>query len=131
MEEAVTAFLLADAKLSSLISSRVHWGRLPQTETRPYLILTLASATVDMAQSGRTGWAQSRLQLDGYAESASASKAISMAAFEVLEKARHRQAGVKIHSAIIDTIRDYLPVSTAGAALLYRNSIDLFIWHSR
>ncbi|MGG7518839.1 tail completion protein gp17 [Allorhizobium undicola] len=130
MEEAVTALLLADARLAALIGNRVHWGRVPQGAARPYLILQLISGVPDYASAGRTGLEQSRLQLDAYAESVAVAKAISVAASDALEKARGTYDGVRLQGAFIDGRRDSQPDSTSGAAPVFRRSTDLIIWHS-
>lgn len=131
MEEAVTALLLADARVRSLMGSRIHWGRLPQSAgTGAYAVLNLISGLPDYVSSGRSGLTQSRLQIDGYAPSVMLARDCTAAVVSVLEAYRGTVSGVQIQGARVAGARDFQPDGPPGKDTLYRRSVDLILWHS-
>lgn len=131
MEEAITAILLADARVRYLAADRLHWGRLPQSASgTPYLILTLISGLPDYTNSGRSGLEQSRVQIDGYAATPLAARDLTDAAVRVLELYRGTVAGIQLQGGFVAGKRDFQPDSPSGKAILYRRSTDFMLWHS-
>lgn len=131
MEEAITALLLADARLSQLVGNQVHWGRLPQgAKADAYVVLQVISGAPDYTMARRSGLEGNRVQIDGYAKTALAAKAVANAVTAVLEGFRGKRGGVRLQGGFIDTRRDWQPDSAAGNQL-FRRQHDLMIWHSR
>ncbi|RYC10072.1 tail completion protein gp17 [Ciceribacter ferrooxidans] len=131
MEEAITALLLADARVRYLVSDRLHWGRLPQSVTgTPYVILTVIGGLPDYVASGRSGLKQSRLQIDGYATTPTVARDCVDAVVRVLELSRGIFSGVRLQGGTVAGERDSQPESPAGKAALYRRSTDFMLWHS-
>lgn len=131
MEEAVTALLLADARVRYLVGNRIHWGRLPQSaSTGAYAVLNLVSGLPDYVSSGRSGLEQSRLQVDGYAPSVALARDCTAAIVRVLEAFRGTVAGVQFQGARVAGARDFQPEGPSGKDALFRRSVDLLLWHS-
>ncbi|TDK35200.1 DUF3168 domain-containing protein [Rhizobium deserti] len=130
MEEAITALLLADARVRHLISDRIHWGRLPQgASSTAYGILQVVSSQPDITNSGRSGLERVRLQVDGYAKSALLARNIADAITSVIEGARGERSGIMFKGGFIEDRRDFQPDGAAGNQL-YRRSTDIFVWYS-
>lgn len=131
MEEAITALLLADARVRLLLSTRLHWGRLPQSATgSPYAILNVISGLPDYTNSGRSGLEQSRVQIDGYGSSPLVARDCTQAIVRVLELHRKTVNGVMLQGGFVAGQRDFQPESPSGTAPLYRRSVDFILWHS-
>lgn len=131
MEEAVTALLLADARVRYLMSDRVHWGRLPQgVSGRPYVILQVISGIPDNTNSGESGLEVSRLQVDGYGDSALTARDAAQAVTDVLRAFKGTVLGIRIQGGFVLNKRDFQTDAVAGSQKLFRRSIDIQIWHS-
>lgn len=132
MEEALTSLLLADARVRYLIGDRLHWGRLPQgVAARPYGILQVISGLPDYVNSGASGLEQSRIQVDGYADTALLARDVAAAITHVLEVFKGTVGGVQLQGGFISGRRDFQVDAAGGSARLYRRSTDILIWHSR
>lgn len=119
MEEALTALL------ASVASGRRYWGRAPQVEPRPYVVLSRASGVRDYHMQGPSGFVQSRVQIDCYADKYTEAKATGLAVRDALSG----YAGGDIQLIQIDSERD-LPAADAGEVThLFRVSIDLIVSH--
>ncbi|WP_322990887.1 DUF3168 domain-containing protein [Hoeflea sp.] len=119
MEETLTALL------AGVAGGRRYWVRAPQSAPRPYILMTRIGGVRDYAMQGPSGYVASRVQIDCYADSYTAAKAIGRDAMEVLSG--HR--GGSILGIFIDSERD-LPAADAGEVThLFRVSIDLNIHH--
>lgn len=131
MEEAITALLLADARVRFLLSNRLHWGRLPQSASgNPYAILNLISGLPDTTNSGPSGLESSRVQIDGYASSLLVARDCAQALVRVLELHRGTVSGVQLQGGFVVGKRDFQPDSPAGNGTLFRRSVDFILWHS-
>jgi hypothetical protein len=131
MEEALTAILLADARLSQVVGNRVHWDVAPQGAVRPYVILQVVSSSADTTASGRSGMETARVQIDAYGEQKFAVTRIVRFAFEALERARGPRGEVTIQGVFFDSARDLPASGASGAPQLFRRSTDInIIWHS-
>jgi hypothetical protein len=73
IEEAVCERLLAISAVTALVSTRVYQLRLPQHTTLPAIRVQLVDERDDYHLRGATNLLQSRVQVDAYAEEASAS----------------------------------------------------------
>jgi hypothetical protein len=85
MEEAFRAILLASSGVTALVGSRVSWGEQPQGAAFPAIVLTLISANNDATMGGPDRLFQSRVQVDGYALSYGAVKALQRAVLAALD----------------------------------------------
>jgi hypothetical protein len=118
-EEAITALL------AGVAGGRRHWGRAPQGVALPYVVMQRISGIRDYVTSGPSGYVQSRVQFDVYAEKYDAAKAVARA----LVAALSGHSGGTIQGVFIDSERD-LPASDTGeVSHLFRVSIDAAIHH--
>ena len=119
LEEALTAIL------ANIAGGRRHWGRAPQNTARPFLVLNRASGDRDYHMQGPSGFVQSRVQIDCYADTYTAAKTAARAVRDALSG----YAGGDIQLIQIDSERD-LPAADAGEVThLFRVSIDTIISH--
>ncbi|OMQ44929.1 DUF3168 domain-containing protein [Ensifer sp. 1H6] len=129
MEEALTALLLADARVKQLVGDRVHWGRAPQGERAPYLVLQVIGGRPDYHAQGPSGLVDARVQADSYGEKYLATKNLSDAVIALLSGYRGEVAGTRLQAGFVDAARD-LPTET-DVKRLFRRSADIIIWHSK
>lgn len=119
MEEAITALL------ASVAGGRRHWGRAPQTVSRPFLVLNRIDGVPDYVMRGASGYVASRVQIDAYADTYTAAKAAARDTIAALSGYR----GGTILGIFVVSQRD-LPAADAGEVNhLFRVSIDIMIHH--
>lgn len=117
MEETLTSLL------SGVCSGRRYWGRAPQTAERPFLVLQRITKLPDYTMRGASGFTESRVQIDCYADTYTAAKAATRDVQSVLSGYR---AG-DILGIFLDGERD-LPASDAGEVThLFRIQQDFLI----
>lgn len=105
MEEALLAYLTANAGLTALIGNRVQWS--VRDPVSPCLALHLVDAPPDWTLKGPSGLVQARVQMDGWAESFLAAKAVGDAVMAALPPIRQVAGGVLFLSCVVlDTDRD-------------------------
>lgn len=128
MQEALTAYLLADTALAALVVDRIHWGRLPATVSgRPYINLSVVSEPGQYHFGGRSNYNETRLQADIWAESAADALAVKRALRAQIEAKRFTAGNTRFQGVFVDGERD-LDGDTAGAvAPLFGKSIDFMI----
>ncbi len=119
MEEEITALL------SSVAGGRRHWGRAPQGTALPYIVIQRISGIRDNTMEGPSGYLQSRLQFDVYAETYGTARFTARALVDALSGYR----GGTIQGVFIDSERDLLAADTGEVSQLYRVSIDAQIHH--
>lgn len=119
MEEAITQLL------SGVAGGRRFWVRAPQSAQRPFIVLNRVSGVRDYHFRGPSGFVQSRVQADVYADSYTAAKNTARAVRNALSG--HSSGTIQLIQ--LDNERD-LPASDAGEAThLFRTSLDLTISH--
>jgi len=120
MEETITALL------ASVAGGRRHWVRAPASTARPYIVLNRIAGRADYTFQGPSGYVESRVQADIYADTYGAAKATAR---QVITSLSGRRTG-SILGIFLDAERD-LPVEDAGAVThLFRVSLDFNIHHS-
>lgn len=119
MEEALTALL------APVASGRRYWVRGPATAIRPFLVLNRVDGVPAYQYSGANGYVASRVQIDVYGDTYTATKAAARAAIAILSG----YSGGSIQAIFIESQRD-LPAADAGDVTnLFRNSIDITVHH--
>lgn len=125
MEEALIALLLSSAGVTALVSTRIECGRSSQSTKPPRIVLQRVSGVRDYGMRGATGYVSSRVQIDVYSDTYTATKKISRAVVSALSGYR----GGIFQGIFIDGERD-LPAADAGkVTTLFRTSIDIIIHH--
>lgn len=129
MEEALVAYLLADAGLSALVGTRINWLQRPQGATLPAITLQVVSAPRDYTLTGRDRFVGYLVQMDVWGATYTATKAVSRA----LELALDGLTSAPFQTAIIENERDgYEADSPTGSATgIYRTSLDVRCWASQ
>ena len=119
MEEALRSLL------SSIAGGQVYWGRAPQKKAYPYVTLNRISGIRDYTTQGPSGYVQSRVQVDCYADGYLAAKNLAR---DIRDAVSGYRGGI-FKGIFIDSERD-LPATDAGEVThLYRTSVDLSIHH--
>lgn len=129
MEEALRAYLLGSSGLTALVSTRVQWGVLAQSMAYPAVVLTRIDGLPDYAMDGPTGLVSSRVQADCWGETYASVKAVARQVKARISGVDATQSGVVLRGGFIEGERDSFEVG-AGAADLFRVSLDFIIWHS-
>lgn len=128
MQAALTAYLLADAELSALVGNRIHWGRLPASVTgRPYINLQVVSAPGKYHFGGRSNYNQTRVQVDIWAETASAALIVQKVLRALIEARRFQQGQIKFQGVFFDGGRDLTDDTAGDERPLFGKTIDLRI----
>ena len=119
MEETITALL------ANVAGGRRHWVRAPQAAARPFIVLNRISGTRDYTMQGPSGYVQSRVQVDVYAETYTSAKATARQAIAAL-------SGVRTGSVLgvfLDAERDLTSEDAGTVKHLFRVSLDFNIHH--
>ena len=128
MEEALVAFLLADAGLASLVGSRIHWVRSPQGAASPRVVLYAIAGMRDMSlNNGPTGFISSRVQCDCIGISYGSAKSVARALEARLSGYSGTLGLVRVEGAFLVGERDdYFDTDTPDK--VFRTSLDFNIW---
>lgn len=121
MEEALTALL------ASVAGGRRYWARAPQTidASSPYLVMNRVDGVRDYHMRGASGYVASRVQIDAYGKTYTATKAAARAVIDALSG----HSSGNIQAILIDSERD-LPAADAGEVTnLFRTSVDIIVHH--
>lgn len=97
IEEAIHTTLIGDATLAALVGTRVYNLRLPQKPTYPGVTLARVSTDEDLAHDGPTGYETARFQIDSYAATSAAVRAVANAVRDALNGLSGTAGGVVIH----------------------------------
>jgi hypothetical protein len=93
MEEAIRALLLSNAPVAALCGNRVNWGTHPQGAALPGVVLNVISGAPGYTLTSADGLTPSRVQVDCYANSYGAAKALARAVTSALSG--HRSGGLR------------------------------------
>lgn len=118
-ESTVYGWLAATSAVTALVSTRIYAVVAPQNAARPFLVYSLISAVPQNELDGVPGCANYRVQIDSYATTYAASKAIGNAARDTLES--NDRAHLISEGA----------VGYESETELYRDSRDYSVWLSR
>lgn len=129
MEEALVAYMLADAPLDTLVGNRIFWVTRPQSDQNlPAVVLTKVSSVADYHMQAPSGLFQTRVQVDCWGETFSSVTNVARAVKDILSGAQFTQSGIDFQGSFLDNERqlyeDEEPVR------LHRVSIDFIMWHS-
>jgi len=119
MDELLRARLMAQ-----IANTKVDWGMTAQGVTLPRIVLYRISGGDDYTMSGRTGYTQTRVQVDCYASSVGAAKLLGRQVKAALSG--YRSGAIK--GAFLSNERDLSP-ETTDADTIGRVSLDFFIHH--
>jgi hypothetical protein len=133
IERAVRAHLIATAGVQTLVADRVYSFRKPQGAATPYIVFQRISGERLHTLDGPTGRAHPRIQIDAYATTYPAARAIADAVRAALDgfkgdvavDAESPPTSLKIVYAALQDDRDF--VEDDIDPVLYRVSSDYFV----
>jgi hypothetical protein len=124
-EEALRARALADAAVMAACGG-VSWDVRPQDKPLPWLVLSLVSDPRPQDLKDFVSRRESRVQVDAWAESASAAKALRQAAQAALVPAGDFE-GIGFGRGLVELGRR--TAADTGTGFVHRDSFDLMVWH--
>jgi hypothetical protein len=127
MEANLIAKLLATAGVTALVSTRINWSRRPQGSALPAIVLHRIDGAPDYHHAGASGLVQSRVQVDCWAASYGAAKAIARAVETAVTAQTFTQGATRFDVILIADERDSTFDETTP---LFRTSLDLMIHHA-
>jgi len=128
MEEALIAYLLSYVGLTSLVGSRVRPVIAKQGEGFPSVVVTTVSHLPEYVTQGAVSLADSRVQVDCYAETFAGSKAVARAIKLRLSGQRFTSGGVEFQQCAV--IAERSSYQDSAEVKLHRTSIDFRVWHT-
>ena len=128
MEAALIAKLLATAGVTALVSTRINWGRRPQGEALPSIVLTRVSGIPDVHHAGASGLVASRVQADCWGSTYKTAKTVARAVETAITAQGFTQGAIRFDVILLDSERDDT-FDESGVAY-FRTSLDLMIRHA-
>jgi hypothetical protein len=129
MEEALIAYLLAHVPLTPLVGRRIRPSIAKQGEGFPSVVVTMVSHLPEYVTQGPVSLADSRVQVDCYAETFAASKAVARAVKACLSGQRFTSVGVEFQQCAV--IAERSSFEDGKEVKLHRTSIDFRVWHTQ
>ena len=129
MEEALTAYLLAQVEVTALIGRRLRPETGKQGEGFPAVIQRNISWVPEYTLSGPIDLCETRIQFDCYAETVAGSRAVSRAIKRALSGRRFSYGGVDFQ--LLKVVRDKPGVDDSREVRLHVRSVDFEVWHSQ
>ncbi|SNT43578.1 Protein of unknown function [[Luteovulum] sphaeroides subsp. megalophilum] len=124
MEEDLRALLLGAPAITALAGTRINFGRHPQGDPLPALVLTTVSDREGLTLDGPDGLQRARVQIDCYAASYGEAKRLSRAVRDLL----HGHAGGGFRALILEAARDLGAPEAPGRP--FRVSLDFLVTYS-
>ena len=129
MEEALIAYLLSHIGLTGLVGNRIRPVIAKQGEGFPGVVVTTVSHLSEYVTQGPVSLAESRVQVDCYAETFAASKAVARAVKARLSGQRFTSGGVEFQQCAV--IAERSSYQDGADVKLHRTSIDFRVWHTQ
>jgi hypothetical protein len=129
---ALRNYLLADPTVNGLVGGeRIHPTRLPQNQVEPSVVYVKVAEVGDYNMAGDSGLANTRMQIDSWAQSSDAATELANAVYDRLTGAKDI---VDIGSGIFVQIRASFLVNGRDdydeVVQLYRVSRDFTLWYA-
>jgi len=137
IEEAMRRRLSASAGLVAVVSTRIYPLVAAQTATLPYLVYTRIDGDPDHHMSAESGFATMRMQIDAYAASYTAVKALANLVRLALNGYQGTvtagENSVNIGSIRLENDQDIAPLLSDGEDVprYYRVTQDYIVTHSQ
>jgi len=125
IEKAIRSILIADTTVKA-ITTRCYPGVIPQSPTYPLIVYYKVTGMRDHHLQGPSGLAHPRFQVEAWATTYDAAKALANAIREALDGYSGTQGTVVIGSILIESERDVYE----DAVSCHRVIMDFFVWHS-
>lgn len=115
-ERAIAALLIADEDVNSIVKRRVR-VHVTQGDPLPYVVLQTIDNRRTTTYSGALGHCRARLQVEAWADSYDAAKALATAIRRCLSGYAGIIDGVTIHACILDDEADIAVLGQEGAGV--------------
>jgi hypothetical protein len=129
MEEAIIASLLAMPDIAGLADTRVYPGSRPQGSALPAVVFNRIDGAPLYGDEGELGVAQSRIQIDCWADTYAGAKGLARAVNSGLSAFVGEASGTQFLSIFTEAERDLREAGANAAAYPFRTSIDFIVWH--
>jgi len=130
VEKTLVEFMLANAALTALVSTRINWQFRPQGGLLPAIVLHRISGVRDYAMEGPTGLVESRVQIDCWASTHLSAITVAQAVRTLLSGIRRTFGDMQFQGVFIDSERHDFEKEGNAAEDFHRVSMDFKIWHS-
>lgn len=117
---------LKDNVLVSAITPRVFWSVRDQGSSLPCIVLTVVSDAMTQHMAGFDTFRSTRVQIDCYGATKAASTELRSAVITAIVP-EETKSGVRFLHAFINSVADRGEQTDTG--FIYRESLDLTIWH--
>ena len=125
IEKAIRSFLFNDSTVKA-ITTRCYPGKIPQDPTYPLIVYYKVTGMRDHHLQGPSGLTHPRFQVEAWATTYAAAKALANAIREALDGYKGTVGTVVIGSILIESERDVYE----DAVSCHRVIMDFFVWHS-
>lgn len=132
LEKGMRDYFLADNDVATLIGDRLYPRRAPQTAAKPYVVFNLISDVDLRVLRGYAGLTSALYQLDVFAATALAARAVGEALFQAIGRDGFKGTwdGVTVQLARWTDKRDDLVPPFAGDDVgIPQYSLDLAVWY--
>lgn len=128
LEEALLSRLANYGGLSALVVARIYPMILPQKPTLPAVTYQRIDGERESGMTQEHGMAHPRMQVDCWAATYSAAKAVATQVRGALQRWSGTVAGVTVLDSFLESDRDLYEPGTGGQDI-FRVSLDFLIWH--
>ena len=129
MEEAITDLLLGASGLTALVGQRITWATRPQAHALPAVVLHKIDGAPVYSDEGESGLFSARIQIDAWATTYAAARAVSREIMAVLSGygPDSPATGIEFQGVFAEAEQDSFEEATGGVRL-YRVRGDFIIW---
>lgn len=125
IEKAIRSILVANNTVKA-ITTRCYPATLPQDPTYPLILFSKVTGMRDHHLQGPSGLAHPRFQVEAWATTYDAAKALANAIRGALDGYKGTVGTVRIGSILSESERDVYE----DAVSCHRTIMDFFVWHS-
>lgn len=128
MEEALRDYLLTKTALVALVGQKIRWVVSSQSDAGSRIVLAKVSSVPLYHTSGQSDLADSRVQVDCYAETALTALSIARAVKAAIPKAPFTAGGIDFSLFQLSERQSYEDPTPSHR--VHRVSIDFQVWHT-
>lgn len=128
MEEALRDYLLTKTALVALVGQKIRWVVSSQSDAGSRIVLAKVSSVPAYHAAGQSDLADSRVQVDCYAETALTALSIARAVKAAIPKAPFTAGGIDFSLFQLSERQSYEDPTPSHR--VHRVSIDFQVWHT-
>lgn len=128
MEEALRDYLLTKTALVALVGQKIRWVVSSQSDAGSRIVLAKVSSVPAYHTAGQSDLADSRVQVDCYAETALTALSIARAVKAAIPKAPFTAGGIDFSLFQLSERQSYEDPTPSHR--VHRVSIDFQVWHT-